>query len=56
VHAELDAAGLSSSSSKGRAFRASDVAALPYLANVIKEAMRVNSAVPQVNRWALYFS
>jgi hypothetical protein len=51
VHAELDAAGLSSSSGGGRAFEASDVAKLPYLANVIKEAMRINSAVPQVNRW-----
>ncbi|WIA21633.1 hypothetical protein OEZ85_000814 [Tetradesmus obliquus] len=52
VHAELDAAGLSSSSSSSspREFAASDVGHLPYLEKVIKEAMRVNSAVPQVNR------
>jgi cytochrome P450 len=46
LHDELDAAGLTS-----RAFEAADVAALPYLGNVIKEAMRVNPTVPQVNRW-----
>jgi hypothetical protein len=46
LHAELDAAGLTTP-----AFEAADVAALPYLGNVIKEAMRVNPTVPQVNRW-----
>jgi hypothetical protein len=31
--------------------KAAHMAKLPYLANVIKEAMRMNSAAPQVNRW-----
>jgi len=47
VFAELQAAGLSCGR---RPFAATDVAKLPYLANVIKEAMRVNPAIPQVNR------
>jgi cytochrome P450 len=46
LYDELHAQGLT-----GTAFEAADAAALPYLANVIKEAMRVNSTVPQVNRW-----
>jgi len=47
VFAELHAAGLSCGR---RPFAATDVAKLPYLASVIKEAMRVNPAIPQVNR------
>lgn len=47
VFDELHAVGLSYGR---RHFAASDVAKLPYLAKVIKESMRVNPAIPQVNR------